>query len=51
MEHNIDFAQRELCDVDRHLTYRLERVAANELYWKFGFEKSGTSIYRMKVID
>ena len=39
MEHIIDFPRRELAPVDLHLTSRLERVAANELYRKLGFER------------
>lgn len=49
MEHVIEFARRELGDVDVHLTSRPHRVAANELYKKLGFEKRETNAYLMKV--
>lgn len=45
----IAFARRELDPVDLHLTSRPERVAANEMYGKLGFEKRGTNVYRMTV--
>jgi len=51
MEHIIGFAQRELAPMDLNLTSRPERVMANELYRKMGFERRGTNIYRMKVKD
>ena len=50
MEHIIGFARRELAPVDLNLTSRPERVVANELYRKMGFEKRGMNVYRMKVI-
>lgn len=49
MEHIIGFAQRELAPVDLDLTSRPERVAANELYRKMGFERRGTNVYRMRI--
>ena len=49
MEHVIAFARTELRNVDLHLTSRPERVAANELYKKLGFEKRETNAYEMKV--
>ena len=49
MEHIIEFARRELAPVDLNLTSRPERVAANEMYRKLGFERRGTNVYRMRV--
>lgn len=49
VEHIIDFARRELTPVDLHLTSRPERVAANEMYGKLGFERRGTDVYRMMI--
>lgn len=50
MEHIIGYAQRELAPMDLNLTSRPERVAANELYRKMGFERRGTNVYRMRVL-
>ena len=47
--HIIDFARRELAPVDLNLKSSPERVAANEMYRKQGFEKRGTNVYRMTV--
>ena len=47
VEHVIGFAQRELAPIDLHLTSRPERVAANEMYRRLGFERRGTNVYRM----
>ena len=49
MEHLIDYARRELGDVDLHLTSRPHRVKANELYQKLGFEKRETNAYVMRI--
>ena len=49
MEYIIGFARRELAPVDLNLTSRPERVAANELYRKMGFERKGTNVYRMRA--
>lgn len=49
MEHIIGFARLELAPVDLNLTFRPERVAANELYLKMGFERRRTNVYRMMV--
>lgn len=49
MEHLIDYACRELKDVDLHLTSHPTRVAANKLYQSLGFELRGTNFYRMKI--
>lgn len=49
MENLIDFACRELKDVDLHLTSHPTRVAANKLYQSLGFELRGTNFYRMKI--
>ena len=38
MEHIIDFARRELGDVDLHLTSSPRRVSANNLYRSVGFQ-------------
>lgn len=49
MEEIIGFARRDLAPLDLHLTSRPERVAANEMYKKLGFERRGTNGYRMRV--
>ena len=49
VQHLIDYARRELGNVDLHLASRPERVAANELYKKLGFEKRETNAYEMRV--
>lgn len=45
----IEYAKRELRDVDIHLTSRPFRVAANMLYQKMGFEKRETNAYEMRI--
>ena len=47
MDHIIGYALRELAPIDLHLTSRPERVAANEMYKRMGFEKRVTNVYRM----
>ena len=47
MDHIIGYALRELAPIDLHLTSRPERVAANEMYKRMGFEKRETNVYRM----
>ena len=49
MEHVIDYARKELGEVDLHLTSRPSRVAANELYQKLGFQKRETNAYVLKL--
>lgn len=49
MDHIIGYALRELVPIDLHLTSRPERVAANEMYKRIGFEKRETNVYRMRV--
>ena len=49
MEHVIDFARRELGEVDLYLTSRPYRVAANSLYQSLGFRKKETNCYKMEV--
>ena len=49
MDHIIGYALRELAPIDLHLTSRPERVAANEMYKRMGFEKRVTNVYRMRV--
>lgn len=49
MEEIIGIARRDLAPLDLHLTSRPERVAANEMYRKLGFERRGTNGYRMRV--
>ena len=49
MDHIIGYALRELAPIDLHLTSRAERVAANEMYKRMGFEKRVTNVYRMRV--
>lgn len=47
MDHIIGYALRELAPINLHLTSRPERVAANEMYKRMGFEKRETNVYRM----
>ena len=49
MEHIIDFARRELGDVDLHLTSRPMRVAANNLYRSVGFRQRETNVYKLEI--
>ena len=49
MDHIIGFARRELAPLSLHLTSRPERVAANEIYGKLGFERRGTIVWKMTV--
>lgn len=49
MQHLIDYACKELKDVDLHLTSHPTRVAANKLYQSLGFELRGTNFYRMRI--
>ena len=49
MEHVIEYARRELGEVDIHLTSRPHRVAANALYQKMGFVRKETNAYVMKI--
>ena len=49
MEHLIDYACKELKNVDLHLTSHPTRVAANKLYQSLGFELRETNFYRMKI--
>lgn len=49
LEHVISFARKELGDVDLHLTSRPERVEANSLYQKLGFEKRETNAYVLRM--
>lgn len=49
MEHIIDFARRELGDVELHLTSNPRRVAANSLYRSVGFQQRETNVYNLKI--
>ena len=49
MEHVIDYAKKELRNVELHLTSRPHKVAANELYRRLGFQQKQTNVYEMKV--
>ena len=49
MEHLIEFARKNLGDIDLHLTSKPQRVAANALYQSLGFERRDTNFYRMKI--
>ena len=49
VQYVIEFARRELRNVDIHLTSSPHRVAANKLYQKLGFEKRETNAYEMRV--
>ena len=48
MEHIIDFARRELGDVDLHLTSSPRRVA-NNLYRSIGFQQRETNVYNLEI--
>lgn len=49
IEHIIDFARRELGDVDLHLTSSPRRVAANNLYRSVGFQQRETNVYNLEI--
>lgn len=49
MEHIIDFARRELGDVELHLTSNPRRVAANNLYRSVGFQQRDTNVYNLEI--
>ena len=49
MEHIIDFARRELGDVELHLTSNPRRVAANYLYRSVGFQQRETNVYNLEI--
>ena len=49
VRHVIEYARRELGNVDIHLTSRPHRLAANNLYQKLGFEKRDTNAYVLRV--
>ena len=49
MEHIIDFARRELGDVDLHLTSSPRRVTANNLYRSIGFQQRETNVYSLEI--
>ena len=49
MEHIINYARRELGDVDLHLTSSPRRVAANNLYRSVGFQQRETNVYNLEI--
>lgn len=49
MEFIIDYARRELGDVELHLTSNPRRVAANNLYRSVGFQQRETNVYNMEI--
>ena len=49
MEHVIDYARREFPGIAIHLTSNPNRVAANKLYKRLGFEKIETNVYKLEV--
>ena len=49
MDHIIDFARRELGDVELHLTSNPRRVAANNLYRSVGFQQRETNVYNLEI--
>ena len=51
MEHIIDYARRELGQVDLLLTSRPHRVAANTLYRSLGFRQRETNVYKLEIYD
>ena len=49
MVYIIDFARRELENVDLHLTSSPRRVAANNLYRSVGFQQRETNVYNLEI--
>ena len=49
MEYLIDYARRELKEVNIYLTSRPQRVVANEMYRALGFEQRETNVYTMAI--
>lgn len=49
MEFIIDYARRELGDVELHLTSNPRRVAANNLYRSVGFQQRETNVYNLEI--
>ncbi len=49
MEHVIDYARRELGDVEQHLTSNPRREAANNLYRSVGFQQRETNVYNLEI--
>ncbi len=49
MEYLIDYARRELKEVNIYLTSRPQRVVANEMYKALGFEQRETNVYKMAI--
>lgn len=49
MDHIIDYARRELGDVELHLTSNPRRVAANNLYRSVGFQQRETNVYSLEI--
>lgn len=49
MEYLIDYARRELKEVNIYLTSRPQRVVANEMYRALGFEQRETNVYKMAI--
>lgn len=49
MEYIIDYARRELGDVELHLTSNPRRVAANYLYRSVGFQQRETNVYNLEI--
>ena len=49
MEFIIDYARRELGDVELHLTSNPRRVAANNLYCSVGFQQRETNVYNLEI--
>lgn len=49
MEFIIDYARRELGDVELHLTSNPRREAANNLYRSVGFQQRDTNVYNLEI--
>ena len=49
MEHLIDYARRELKEVNLYLTSRPNRIVANEMYKALGFERRETNVYKLAI--
>ena len=51
MEYMIEYARKELKDIDIFLTSHPTRVAANNMYKSLGFCQRETNVYKMAVRD
>ena len=49
IEHLIEYARKELVEVDIQLTSSPLRVAANGMYKALGFQQKETNVYKMEI--